>query len=165
MLQTLQPGGHLSLDLSYQSSVSTSTMHPLWTAALRLSTFRLKLHNTDVTDALVEDLAQAIHASLDTSHPVAWMTVKLGLAHNFITDRGLLALAESVGKCPRLKDATLNLSYNDIRRPDKMDVVSRCMGHIPTLRIKMDSDCWDTEPCTLQSAPAADEDGTCTTGA
>ena len=153
MLQGVQPGGHLALDLSYQSAVVPAAMRPLWIAAVRLSGFRLKLHNTDVTDTLVEDLAQAIHATLDTSHPVAWVSVKLGLAHNFITDRGFLALAEGVGQCPRLKDVTINLSYNDIRRPDKLEVMKHCMGHIPTLRVKLDSDCWDTNMCTLHDAP------------
>jgi hypothetical protein len=155
-LQSLQPGGQLVLDLSYQSAVVASKMHPLWTAALCLSTFRLKLHNTDVTDTLAEDIARAIHASLDTPHPVAWKKLKLGFSHNFITDRGLLALAESIGKCPHLKDVNINLSYNDIRHPDKLSVVSQFMGHIPALHIKMDSDCWDTELCTLHDVPTED---------
>jgi hypothetical protein len=147
-LQNIQTGGVLVLDLSYHRGVTSTQIKALWTIAVRLSVFKLKLHNTDVDDATVVQIAH----SIDTSpHPVVWTALKLGLSHNFISDRGLSTLIKSIGKCSNLKDLNLNLSYNDIVGPNKLDVCMASVGHIPSVRIKLDSDCWDTDLSTLTS--------------
>lgn len=147
-LQNMRAGGSLTLDLSYHRGITAVQINALWSIALRLSVFRLKLHNTDIDDATMDGIAH----SIDTAeHPIAWTTLKLGLAHNCISDRGMSILVNSIAKCPNLKDLILNLSYNVIHGPDKMNVFMASVSHIPSVRIKLDSDCWDTNLSALKS--------------
>ena len=148
-MSTLAGGGRLVLDLSYHEGLTAAALKPLWKPLLQLSELRLKVRNTDINDAVLFDIAQNITLSLEENQPIVWTAVKLGLAHNMITDRGMTALVQSLGRCPQLTDLTLDMSYNDVTGAEKLRTVHNALRHIPSLRIKLDSDCWDADVLSI----------------
>jgi hypothetical protein len=86
-MSTLSEGGRLALDLSYHIGITVGNLRPLWKYLFRLSELRFKLRNTDITDAVLIDLAQTIDSLVAENQPIQWVALKLGLAHNMITDQ------------------------------------------------------------------------------
>jgi hypothetical protein len=68
------------------------------------------------------------------------------------TDYGMAALVRSLGRCTCLRQLTLDMSYNDITGTGKLCIVSEALRHIPSLRIKLDSDCWDADVLSVRDA-------------